>query len=83
MPQSERSDTMRKMLKWLDSQPDQRATMAAIIFHTKWEITEGGAIDRTIKSYIEDLYKAGMIEYKPPFYKITKLGKQWLERHGI
>ena len=82
MPQSERSDVLRKLLKWLDSQ-ETGATMPNVIFYAKWEITEGGAITRTIKSYIEDLFKAGMIEYKTPFYKVTKLGKQWLERHGI
>jgi predicted transcriptional regulator len=82
MPQSERSDVLKKILKWINSK-EHGATMAETVFYAKWEITLGGAIDRTIKSYIEDLFRAGMLEYQAPFYLVTKLGKQWLERHGI
>lgn len=80
MPQSERSDNLKKILKWLSEKPQ---TTAAIIFHIKWHITEGGATDNTAKRYIEDLHNGGLIEYKHPFYKITELGKQWLERYSI
>jgi len=61
----------------------KRATLSAICYHVKWEITEGGATDKSIKKYIEDLHKAGLIEYNHPFYKISNSGKEWLERHAL
>jgi hypothetical protein len=62
---------------------EKGATTAAILKYAKWEITEGGATDNTIKKYIEDLEGACLIEYKHPFWKITNNGKKWLERHNI
>lgn len=82
MPQSERSEILKKLLKWLGSQ-EKGVTTMAILYHVKWEITEGGATDKSIKKYIEDLHGAGLIEYKHPFWKITPAGKNWLERHSI
>jgi len=82
MPQSERSDILKKLLRWLSSQ-ENGATVKAILQYTKWEITEGGATDNTIKKYIEDLERAGHIEYEHPFWTTTNAGKQWLERHSI
>lgn len=82
MPQSERSDNIKQVLKWVASQANG-ATRQAIVFHAKWEIAEGGATDNTITKYIEDLEKARLIEYKQPFWKITNYGKEWLERHSI
>ena len=82
MPQSERSDILKKLLKWLDTQ-EKGATTSAILHQVKWEITEGGASDKTIKKYIEDLHKGGLIEYKHPFWKITPAGKKWMEMYII
>jgi hypothetical protein len=82
MPQSERSEILKKLLKWLSTQANG-ATVQAILQYTKWEITEGGATDNAIKKYIEDLDKAGLIDYVHPFWKITNAGKKWLERHSI
>jgi hypothetical protein len=82
MPQSERSEILKKLLKWLATQQNG-ATVQAILQYTKWEITEGGATDNAIKKYIEDLDKAGLIEYVHPFWRITNAGKKWLERHSI
>jgi predicted transcriptional regulator len=82
MPQSERSDTIKQLLKWLASQ-ENGATVQGIVQYTKWEITEGGATDNAARKYIEDLHRAGLIEYKHPFWKITKAGTNWLERHSI
>jgi len=82
MPQSERAAILKELLKWLDNQ-EHGATVSGILMQTKWEITEGGASDGTIKKYIEDLSKASLIEYKHPFWKITTAGKKWLERHQI
>ena len=82
MPQSERSDNIKKLLRWLLSQ-EKGATTSAILHHAKWEISEGGATDNTVKKYIEDLHKAGLTEYVHPFCKISKYGKEWLEKHNI
>lgn len=82
MPQSERSEILKKLLKWLNIQ-EKGVTTPGILYHVKWEITEGGATDKSIKKYIEDLHKAGLIKYKHPFWKITLAGKRWLERHSI
>ena len=80
MPQSERSDILKKLLKWLTSQ-EKGATPQAIVAYTKWEITEGGATDNVVRKYIEDLAKAQLIEYQKPFWIITNNGREWLERH--
>ena len=82
MPQSERSDILKKLLMWLATQ-EHGATVQAIVAYTKWEITEGGATDNVIRKYIEDLHKEQLIEYKHPFWIITKHGREWLERHAI
>ena len=82
MPQSERSNILKKIVEWLASQ-ERGQTTGAIRTHTKWEITEGGATDNTIKKYIKDLDRASLIEYKHPFWRVTKYGKEWLERHSL
>ncbi len=82
LPQPERAATIKKILKWLNIK-EKGVTVQAFHFHVKWEITEGGASDKTIKKYLEDLHQAGLIENKHPFWKISQLGKEWLERHII
>ena len=57
MPQSERSDIIKKLLKWLATL-ENGATVQAIVQYVKWEITEGGATDNVIKKYIDDLDRA-------------------------
>ena len=82
MPQSERATIMKKLVSWLVTQ-DKGATVQAIRQYVKWEITEGGATDNSIKKYIVDLDIAALIENIHPFWKVTKAGKLWLERHSI
>jgi len=82
MPQSERSDIIKKLLKWLATL-ENGATVQAIVQYVKWEITEGGATDNVIKKYIDDLDRAKLIEDVHPFWKISKSGMKWLERHSI
>lgn len=82
MPQSERANVLKEIVKWLVSQ-EKGATVQAIRHQTKWEITEGGATDTTIKKYIEDLSNAQIIEYEHPFWKVTNNGRMWLERHAL
>jgi len=62
---------------------EKGVTVPAFRLHVKWEITEGGASDKAIKKYLEDLREYGHIEYKHPFWKISQNGKEWLERHSI
>ena len=82
MPQSERSIIIKRLMNWLTNQ-DKGTTVQGIVQYVKWEITEGGATDNSIKKYIADLDKAVLIEYDHPFWKVTKAGKMWLERHSI
>lgn len=82
MPQTERAAVLKKLLKWLAEQ-EKGATLQAIIAYTKWEITEGGATDNTSKKYVEDLGQAVLIEYAHPFWRVTKKGREWLERHSV
>jgi len=70
------------MVAWLGTQ-EKGATVQGIVHHTKWEICEGGATDKTIKGYIEDLSKARIIEYDHPYWKLTPYGEEWLSRHSI
>jgi len=82
MPQTERAEILKKMLRWIALQ-ENGATTQALLSYTKWEICEGGAIDSTIKKYIDDLLKANWTEYEHPYWKITNAGKKWLEMHII
>jgi hypothetical protein len=82
MPQSERANVLKAIAGWLATQ-EKGATIQAIRHQTKWEITEGGATDNTIKKYIQDLSGALLIEYEHPFWRVTEKGKMWLERHAI
>ena len=82
MPQSERAEIIKKLVKWLASHENGQ-TVQAILHYVKWEITEGGATDNAIKKYIDDLSRAVIIEYKHPFWKVTNYGKKWQEKHCI
>ena len=82
MPQSERANVLKEIMRWLAVQ-ERGATLQALSYHIKWEITEGGATDTTIKKYIQDLSGAQLIEFEAPFWRITNKGKMWLEQHCI
>jgi len=82
MPQSERSNVLKEIMKWLVTQKDG-ATVQALRSYIKWEITEGGATNSTIKKYVEDLKAGSLIEYKHPYWRVTNFGKTWLARHSL
>jgi hypothetical protein len=82
MPQSERANVLKEIVRWMVAQ-EKGATLQALRIHIKWEITEGGATDTTIKKYIEDLDNAKLIEYEAPFWRVTNNGKMWVERHAL
>ena len=71
MPQSERAEILKKLMKWLATQ-ERGATVQTMLAYVKWEITEGGATDNAVKKYIEDLDKQHLIEYRHPFWTIRK-----------
>ena len=81
MPQAERSRNQIEILKWLRTQ-QSGATTAAVKAYTRNEITLLGATDKTIENYIDNLKNAGFMEYKHPFWRITKAGLKFLERLG-
>jgi hypothetical protein len=81
MPQAERSHNQVEMLKYLRSQQNGAPT-AALKAYTRNEITLLGATDKTIENYIDNLKNAGLMEYKHPFWKITKASLIFLERLG-
>ena len=81
MPQQERSRNQIEMLKWLRTQQNG-ATTAALKAYTRNGITLLGATDKTIENYIENLERAGFIEFKHPFWRITRSGLRFLERVG-
>lgn len=82
MPQSERANNLREIVKWLETQKDG-ATTQAMYAYIKWEITEGGATDSTIRKYMKDLEAGSLIEYKHPYWHVTEFGKKWLSRHSL
>ena len=82
MPQSERAEVLKKIMRWLAAQ-EKGATLPALRHQIKWEITAGGATDTTIRKYIEDLHGAELIDYEHPMWTVTNNGKMWLERHCI
>jgi len=85
MPQSERSQNIKAILKWLrDVVGSKGATVQQIIAYVIFDVTEFGATEKTAKSYVEALRRAGFIEPIPdsPRLRITNAGKRWLEEHG-
>jgi hypothetical protein len=82
MPQSERANVLKEIVRWLITQ-EKGATIQALRTHIKWEITEGGATDTTIKKYIQDLSDAKVIEFQAPFWRVTNNGEMWLDRHCL
>ena len=84
MPQSERSENMKEILRWLDAKTtkDGGATRDEYIHHTVLEITGYGGSERTALSYLKTLVKHGSVKEKGYKFMITKAGKDWLQRHG-
>lgn len=81
MPQSERSDNIKKLAKWLRAKSKRKgATRREIHKFVKVEVTEMGATDGTIKKYIDDLVQNGFIQINGIRYKTTTLCENWLDR---
>lgn len=81
MPQSERSQIIKEILKWLEAKSKRKgATMQEIIDHTQLEISEMGATTKTIKGYVRSLSRNGLIQNKGLRFTITPKGENWLQR---
>ena len=63
MPQSERSQIMKQLLRWLDAKTtkDNGASTGQTIKHVMSEISTLGATERRAQNYIETLSKLGLI----------------------
>ena len=87
MPQSERSQNMKEILRWLkDVVGEDGVTVGQIVAYVVNEVTELGATEKTAKGYVERLHKASLIDFVSPNsskFRITKAGRKWLERHSI
>ena len=82
MPQSERSNNIRELLKFIDQSPKGQ-TLQACVSYVVQEITQFGATEKTAKAYLAALGRSAFIKYSHPYWKITPAGKKWKERHEI
>ena len=81
MPQSERSDTIKEFLLWLEAKTKTTgATLQECLKHLQIEITEMGAQDRTCRDYLKVCERAGLIRIDGLKFKVTETGKNWLQR---
>lgn len=81
MPQSERSQIIKELLKWLAAKTKQGgASYQECIKHIQVEITEMGAEEKRCKKYLKDCQKAELIYIDGMKFKITDAGKNWLQR---
>ena len=80
MPQSERSQVIKRMLTWLNEQP-QGATIGKLLRHVELEITGMGGSTRTIRSYVDRCRQQGLIRADGIKLICTEKCKRWLAKH--
>ena len=83
MPQSERSQIIIELLKWI--RDVKTATRSQIINYIRLEATALGSSSRTAVKYFEDLGHFHLIELIPRStarWRITSDGESWLARHS-
>ena len=84
MPQSERSQTIKDMLKWLyaKTKKDGGAKLNEILHHVTLEITEMGATERTVKKYLDVCQQMGLVSLSLDRLRFmtTRKCKNWLDR---
>jgi len=78
MPQSERSQVIKRMLEWLIEHP-RGVRISDLIQHVELEITDMGASTRTIKGYIDRCRRQKLLEIKGSKLVCTDKCKNWLE----
>jgi len=85
MPQSERSQIIKDMLRWClayEKLNGKGPKYRNIISHVRREISEMGANIRTIKGYIRACQDEGLLGPIDSLNRIvvTQTGKNWLEK---
>ena len=81
MPQSERSETIKQFLKWLNAKSKQGgASRRECIDHLHIEITDMGAEPRRCEIYLKDCLDSKLIEVKGFKFSITTDGQSWIKR---
>lgn len=81
MPQSERSQIMKELLRWVNAKSKKNgATTSEILHHCMSEITSLGASERTVQNYIRTLNDLGLIAIYRLKWKTTDKGQNWLKR---
>ena len=82
MPQSERSQIMKELLRWLSAKSKKSggASTQSIIHHCISEITDLGTTERTVQKYIRTLNLLGLISLYRLKWKTTAQGENWLNR---
>jgi hypothetical protein len=75
---------VESLLKWL-SDMQHEVTFNELVGYVTEEVTGLGVTQRTIRSYIAELHKQGLIDFKenPLRCKITDAGLKFLERYGV
>lgn len=83
MPQSERSQIMKEMLRWLDakSKSGAGASRSQIINHIVVDITELGCTKARAQGYLKTAISLGFISLHRLKYKTTPICKNWLQIH--
>ena len=82
MPQSERSQIIKQILRWLEAR-ERSKTSPKILEAKRYiesEICEMGAAPRTVGSYLARLEAHGFIREVHGCLLCTQTGKNWLEK---
>jgi len=84
MPQSERSQIIIEFLKWLAaksrSKKHEGATIQECVQHIEVEITSMGATTKRALSYVKSCQKAGLLYTHGLKFRVSEVGKNWLEK---
>lgn len=79
MPQSERSEMIKMMLAYINESP-RGVPYHEAIRHVRFEISQMGARDKTIKEWIQSCLKTGLLTLSHNRLVTTELYKNWLHR---
>jgi len=81
MPQSERSEIIKEFLQWLGAKTKKGgATRNECVRHIQVEITMMGAEPSRCHKYLVECVKVGLVTLDGFKYKLTEVGKNWLQR---
>jgi len=81
MPQSERSQIMKELLRWLSAKSKKRgATTRETVKYVMSEITSLGCSRRTASNYLKTLEGLGFIHLYKLKWKTTDRCENWLKR---